>query len=68
MKNRNKQMNENMNIRIFSDFPDHNEILVDGTVFYAESNGMFFFEKYFFYLFVKISKLCFFLKFFLFYH
>ena len=35
-------------IWIFSDFPtvpDRDEILVDGTVFYAESNGMYFFEK-----------------------
>ena len=25
--------------------PDFNEVLVDGTVFYAESNGMFFFSR-----------------------
>ena len=51
--------------------PDRDEILVDGTVFYAESNGMFFFreitnkkvtalQSYFFYLYTKESKLCFF--------
>ena len=67
---------------IFFDFPtapDRDEILVDGTVFYAECNGIFFFreiknkkvtgpQSYFFYLFVKESKLCFFLTFFLFYY
>ena len=34
-----------MSYRVFSDFPtapDFNEILMDGTVFHADSNGMFF--------------------------
>ena len=58
---------------MFSDFPtvpDRDKILVDGSVFYAESNGMFFFremknkkvtalQSYFFYLFVKESKVFF---------
>ena len=55
-------------IWVFSDFPtapDFNEILIDGTVFYADSNGMFFsknekdtaLQSYFSYLFVKKSKL-----------
>ena len=34
--------------RVFYDFPtapDFNEILMDGTVFYADSNGTFFFSR-----------------------
>ena len=54
----------------FPTAPDFNEILVDGTVFDADSNGMLFFRErknekvqlfkvIFSYLFVKKSKLCF---------